>query len=262
MKTIIALVVSLISFTAEACTVFCVSSADKAFFASNEDYKNPETRVWFKTGDNEKLGVIYFGFDDLFPQGGMNQAGLSYDGLATKTKPVTKSLQKPKKDLQEFLEHIMSNCKTVDEVIAEFENVNRVFLNNAMLMFADSSGHSAIFEGDEILLKTDSYQVATNFYLSETPSSKITCSRYLSAQSILSNAKDAPSTELCKSILDETKQSGSVMTLYSVIYDMKQRKIHIYNRSDFSREHVLRLDDELKKGNRTIELKQLFENKM
>lgn len=262
MKTIFTLLVSLISFSSEACTVFFVSSADTAFFASNEDYHNPETRVWFESGDDEELGRIYFGFDDLFPQGGMNQAGLCYDGLATRIKPVIKSLQKPRKDLQEFMEHIMSNCRTVNEVIVEFEDVNRDFLNNAMLMFADASGHSVIIEGDEIIRNTDNYQVATNFYLSDTPRSEITCARYLSAERILSTYDKPPSTELCRDILDKTKQSGSIITLYSAIYDMKQKKIHVYEMSDFSRDRILTLDDELKKGNRTIEIRQLFENKI
>jgi len=46
---------------------------------------NPLTNVWFIPGENGDYGRVYFGFEDLQAQGGMNDRGLFFDGLGIDT---------------------------------------------------------------------------------------------------------------------------------------------------------------------------------
>jgi hypothetical protein len=55
-----------------ACTGFCISQDDLALVGNNEDWKNPNTKVWYVPAEDGKYGRVYFGFDNFYPQGGMN----------------------------------------------------------------------------------------------------------------------------------------------------------------------------------------------
>lgn len=48
------------------------------------------------------------------------------------------------------------------------------------------------------------------------------------------------------------------MTVYSNIYDLKKGLIHVYNLRNFKEAVVLDLAEELKKGERRVELPSLF----
>ena len=54
--------------------MFKITQGGKTLVGNNEDYWNPNTRVWFEQSEGEKMGAMYVGFDDLYPQGGMNEA--------------------------------------------------------------------------------------------------------------------------------------------------------------------------------------------
>ena len=64
---------------AAACTIFTVSSGDSVLFGNNEDYSNPATYYWVEPSGNGRYGAVYFGFDNLWPQGGVNEKGLAFD---------------------------------------------------------------------------------------------------------------------------------------------------------------------------------------
>ena len=55
---------------------------------NNEDYLDPDTRMWFVPGEDGRHGCMFFGYADGFPQGGMNDAGLFFDGLALEPEPI------------------------------------------------------------------------------------------------------------------------------------------------------------------------------
>lgn len=61
----------------KACTAFLMKSGNKVLVGNNEDGSNPETRIWtVPAGINGTFGRIYFGFNDLSAQGGINEKGL------------------------------------------------------------------------------------------------------------------------------------------------------------------------------------------
>ena len=65
-----------------ACTFFYAANSEMALAGNNEDYINPFTKVWFEPAENGKYGGVYFGFDNFFSQGGMNEKGLFFDVTA------------------------------------------------------------------------------------------------------------------------------------------------------------------------------------
>jgi hypothetical protein len=50
--------------------------------ARNEDWSNPQTRIWFVPGGSGRHGCVYVGFDDDWAQGGLNTEGLAFDWVA------------------------------------------------------------------------------------------------------------------------------------------------------------------------------------
>ncbi|MBN2858584.1 MAG: tetratricopeptide repeat protein [Candidatus Delongbacteria bacterium] len=243
--------------TAFSCTGILKSDGDNALFGNNEDWKNPNTVITYVPAEKGLYGWIYFGFDDRWPQGGVNEKGLVYDGFATGPNPVKNSLDK------EFFqgnlsEEAMRKCATVEEVEELFSKYNLVWLERAMLMFADANGNSIIIEGDEIVKKNLDYQICTNFYQSELKyGDDIPCNRYKIADKILKDC--GVSVDNFRKVLSAVYQEGDWGgTQYSNIYDLKKGLIYLYHFHNFENVVVLDLKKELEKGKRTQKLPELF----
>lgn len=239
-----------------ACTGFVIAKGDLVLAGNNEDYWDPDTKMWFVPATEKTYGRVYFGFANGFPQGGMNDKGLFFDGFATAPNKVRKSLEKPKFDGL-LLDEAMSGCATVEEVIDLFGRYNLASLEKAMLFFADSSGDAVIIEGDEFIRKSGPFQIVTNFYQSKYTSQSKPCPRYNIAHETLSEAAE-PSVELCQQILAATHAEGKAVTLYSNVYDLKKRVVYLYHFHNFENVVVIDLDQELKKGERKVDIESLF----
>ena len=240
-----------------SCTIFFISHKESAFFGNNEDWKNPFTKVWYEPAEDGKYGRVHFGFDNFQPQGGMNEKGLCFDGFATTPKKVLKSLNKPNYKGNNFLDTIMAQCATVEEVLKEFDKYNLHFMERAMFFYADATGDAAIIEGDQIIRKEGRYQIVTNFYQSEVKDRKIPCDRYKIADAMLNDA-DRVSVDLCKRVLAATHAEGQYPTVYSNIYDLKNRVVYLYHFHNFQNVVKIDLAEELKKGARRMDLPALF----
>jgi hypothetical protein len=252
------LAVSLTCASALPCTGFLVVGDGRVLFGNNEDFWNPETRVWFVPATGARHGVMYLGFDNGFPQGGMNDAGLAFDGFATSPTPLTQQEGKrafPGNPISEAME----TCATVDEVVTFLEGVDLTpLLTRAMLFFADANGDSVIVEGDTFLRKQGDFQAITNFYQSAQDDDLAQCPRYAAAVRIL-EAREETSLDVCTQALSASAQRGRrVASLYSNVFDLEARTAHLYLLYDFEHPVVLDLDEELAKGARTLRLPDLF----
>lgn len=257
-RVLIAIVagIFMLETSAYACTGFCVTQGDVVFVGNNEDWKNPSTKVWYEPGEKGTYGRVYFGFDNFYPQGGMNEKGLVFDGFATAPHKVTKSLNKPVYG-GNLMDKVMSECATVEEALKIFDPYNLEFLERAMFFIADEHGDSAIIEGDEIIRKEGKYQIITNFYQSEVKDGKIPCGRYKIADAMLKEANEV-SVDLCKRVLAATHNEGTHPTLYSNVYDVKRRIVYLYHFHNFLNEVKIDLAEELQKGHRRLDLPDLF----
>ena len=239
-----------------ACTGFCVSQGDLVLVGNNEDWKNPFTKVWNEPAGDGKYGRVYFGFDNFYPQGGMNEKGLVFDGFATGPHKVKDSLNKPTYG-GNLMDKVMSECATVDEALKLFDKYNLEFLERAMFFVADENGDSAIIEGDKIIRKNGKYQIVTNFYQSEAKNGQIPCERYKIADAMLKEADDI-SVDLCKRVLAATHNEGQTPTVYSNVYDLKKRIVYLYHFHNFQNVMKIDLAEELKKDARRMDLPALF----
>jgi len=103
------------------------------------------------------------------------------------------------------------------------------------------------------------YQIATNFVMSEVKDEEYPCERYRTADRMLSESGTL-SVNLIRNVLQETHQEGGALTVYSNIYDLKKGVITTYNLRNFDQALVLNLSEELKKGQRRLELPALFQD--
>ena len=239
-----------------ACTAFCAADAQgRVLVGNNEDYNNPRTKIRFVPAEPGKYGRVYVGFDDLWPQGGMNERGLWFDGFATSAVKATGS-----SDLPHFpgniIDRAMAECATVDEVMQLFGQYNRAFLTQAILMFADASGDAVSIEPDAMVRKTRRHFVQTNFHQSRQRS--VQDGRFQTASAMLESAGENISVDLFRRILSATHQEGDYPTVYSNVYDLTSRTMYLYHFRDFEHAVTFTLADELAKGERVLDIPALF----
>jgi uncharacterized protein (TIGR03435 family) len=241
-----------------ACTAFCARGNGHVLVGNNEDWNNPHTRIWFEPAEPGKFGRMFSGFDDQWPQGGMNERGLWFDGFAT---PAIGPGGSPR--LPSYRGHIvvdaMAQCATVDDVVALFSRYDRSFLAEGVLMFADASGDAVSIERNAIVRKSGRHFVQTNFHQSLRTS--IPDRRFTTASQMLDEARGNISVDLFRRILAATHQNGAYPTLYSNVYDLTSRKMHLYYFHDFDRVVTFDLAEELKKGKHTLDIPALFPRK-
>ena len=255
---------------AYACTAFMMSDGENVLVGNNEDYKIPYTRVWFVPAENKQYGRVYFGYDDWSPQGGMNDQGLFFDFFATKKLEVKLSKDKPKFQ-GPMIDTMMAECAAVGEVLDMFNQYNLEWMSKIQMFIVDKSGDAAIIEGDEVIRKSGSYQVVTNFRLSKIPEDQRpcrwpawSCSRYKKAERMLTKS-DTATVAHFRDILKATHRGPNnviARTLYSNIYDLKKGLVYLYYLHDFDNEVIFDLSEELKKGRHYYELPSLFGNEL
>jgi hypothetical protein len=247
-----------------ACTAFMMSDGESVLVGNNEDYKIPYTRVWFVPAENEQYGRVYFGYDNWAPQGGMNDQGLFFDFFTTKKLEIKLSKEKPKFP-GPMIDTMLAKFATVEEVLDMFGQYNLEWMSKGQMFIVDKSGNAAIIEGDDVIRKSGSYQVVTNFRLSKIPEDQRpcrwpawSCSRYKKAERMLTES-DTATVAHFRDILKATYRDNVIArTLYSNIYDLKKGLVYLYYLHDFDNEVVIDLNEELKKGHHYYDLPSLF----
>jgi len=234
LNTLIAFLLLIFFFipsTSISCTGIYAFTDSTALFGNNEDWRDPVTYVWRGQGDGP-YDRIYLGFGNGWPQGGINECGLAFDGFATPTYPPTADQDLPPLPMS-FIHDIMGNCSTVEETMEYFLEHNRGLMAEYQLFFADSTGDAVIVEGDSLVRIDGSYQVCTNFYQTNHGVGWYPCWRYNRATSLLQNATEYD-VDLFETILDTCHQSSTYGTIYSNIFELKQMRIHIYQNHDYT----------------------------
>ncbi|MBN2543263.1 tetratricopeptide repeat protein [bacterium] len=239
------------------CTIFTTAEGDLVLVGNNEDWKNPNTKVWFKPAEEGKYGRVYFGFDNFFPQGGVNDQGLCFDWTATQLLEVENSADKPVYE-GNLIEKVMEECATVDEALALLDQFSKKFFERAQLMIVDKTGDAAIVEGDIIHRKEGKYQILTNFYQSQYEPDSFPCTRYKIADRMLSENENI-SIDLFRKILSAVHQEGDWGgTQYSNIYDLNAGLIYLYHFHNFEDGMLIEIDTELAKGENFYDIPMLF----
>jgi hypothetical protein len=240
----------------QGCSVIYATDGELMLGGNNEDYFNPLTKVWFIPAGAGAFGRVYFGFNDYHAQGGMNDQGLFFDGLGLgDTFPV--ATEGKERYLGNLVDKAMSECATVDCAVGLFE---QYYTRDAWWwqhLFGDATGESAIIEAGTAIRQRGGYQVATNFAQSVTPPEESRCWRYETAVEQL-EGMDALSVDFMRDLLDAVHQDGPAHTLYSNVYDLKNKLVYLYYFYNYDEPVVLDLEEELAQGYHVYNLPSLF----
>jgi len=58
-----------------SCTFFSLAQDGIVLFGSNEDWSDPDGRLWVMPADGAGYGCVFLGFSDLFAEGGQRDGG-------------------------------------------------------------------------------------------------------------------------------------------------------------------------------------------
>ncbi len=239
------------------CTVIYGADQDHAFGGNNEDSPDPNTMIWFIPAEDDKFGMALVGYDDFIWQGGVNDQGLFFDGLAVSDKVKVAQGNKPKYPGSLTMK-ALEECADVKCVKRLFEEYHAYDEWAHQFMFGDASGNSVIIEPTTMIDGGAPFQVATNFYQSRTNLNQCrNCDRYWTARSLFEKGNPL-SPELIRDILDEVHLEGDYPTQYSTVYDLKRGLIYLYLFHNYGNEVLFNLEEELAKGYHAYHLADLF----
>lgn len=233
---------------------------------NNEDWQLEECYVRFYPETDYDFGRVIFGSETWWAEGGMNTEGLFYDCAAISSVELNPHPEKQTPSEWIWLK-MMKECSTVQEVINLFDEFYIGSPIAYQVLMADATGDGAVFtpgpEGEWNITRIENgYLVTTNFNLAESWVSP-PCQRYRTADQMLSEIQSESNltVKYFRSILEAVHNPGSVgvSTLYSNIYDLQSREIHLYYFHDFSEVVTFNLEDELVLGYHMYVIADLFE---
>lgn len=241
------------------CTIFCITKGNSVFFGNNEDWKNPNTFIWVERPTDSTYGVVYLGFDDLFPQGGINEKGLAFDANALPGIKLKehRELLKPYQAIVNT--YILQKCATVGEAMemAKSYDWGQSFggILSGQFLLADATGDAVVISSDQNgdivftrKLPGDEYLVSTNFNRA-FPDNKFGSGQYWHYETATNMfdtfiKEDSISTDLLVNVLDAVHEEGNNLnTLYSNIFDLKQGIIYLYHWHQFDQEVSINVSD-------------------
>ncbi|WKN30393.1 carcinine hydrolase/isopenicillin-N N-acyltransferase family protein [Porifericola rhodea] len=173
------LVITTINLVACSVLYYVDKKSGKIYVANHEDYWY-DVKAYLRVipAKKNKLARLWYGWDD-FAQGGINEAGLFFDGAVTPEEERPEGYHPPKGNLGDEL---LANCKNVEEALNFLES-RKIALNNAHMMLGDQNGQAVVVEwvrGKKQLvwLEESTHLTMTNFHLSTTPDDDVVCPRY------------------------------------------------------------------------------------
>jgi hypothetical protein len=203
--------------------MFKITLYGKTLVGNNEDSWQLTSRIWFENGTGNGYGAVYTGYSNGFPQGGMNTAGLVFDGFTVYPRKLKDAHDKKKiTDPTAFVKQIMQSCGSVEEVQAFAGQYDRSYFNNGMFLFVDKTGNYLVIEADTMIAGADEKYVLANFCPSLTPDPEtVTIGRYRRGKAFLGHYADT-SIAFCTAAMDtmhECRPGLGDGTLYTTIYD-------------------------------------------
>ena len=257
-------------FVPGSCTIFTASYGEKVLFGNNEDYSNPRTYYWVHPSTDENYGGVYFGFDNFWPQGGINEKGLCYDWNALPEASLNNHPELPSfmAGKLEYGRWILNKCATVEEAIELVKSYSLISLA-AQIHLADATGDAVVISagpGGEFAFsrkqKGDGFLVSTNFNLANPDNAySHPCRRYDTAFKMLEKIEDGNNltVDYFQSILDAVHFEGaSTNTLYSNIFDLRNGIIYLYHWHQWDEVVTLDVAKQITKGPLRNRISSLF----
>lgn len=255
LPTVLALLFLLPLF-GSACSLFKITREGRTLVGKNEDWANPASQIRFEPKGQGRYGYMCVGFDDNFPQGAVNEAGLMFDGFAMPFKASRDTGKKRVVNDSLAVDTIMKSFATVEQVKAYLSTVELSTLTRSMLVFVDKSGACLSVESDELFLGAEAVQTFSNFYPSLTPdAAQVALPYYQAGCRFLGRGKPQATLAYCSAVMDSFKQKT---TQYTTVYDLSKGVIRLFHFQNFHDYVDISLARELKKGGRIVRIPELF----
>jgi choloylglycine hydrolase len=243
---------SLFAHEAFACSVLYYVDArtGKIYVANNEDYwYDTKAYIQIQPSSGKKLARLWYGWDD-FAQGGVNEAGLFFDGAVTPQQEVPDGGHGPNGNLGDEL---LARCRTVNEALILLDKKD-IALNNAHMMLGDASGYAVVVEwldGQRQIIPINGNRlVMTNFLLADPSRGNHPCPRYLAIDKHLDDLEESEQALDLKAIgnavatavqVPREAEDGRVGgTLYTSFIDISDMEFVLVYQLD--NEKITRLD--------------------
>jgi hypothetical protein len=244
--------------TGRGCTTVYATDGVQMLGGNNEDFVDPLTKVSFVPASEGTFGRVYFGYENWWTEGGMNDQGLFFDGLAVGIEVPVVREGKQLYGGTSFIDYVMARCATVACVVEMYETYYTEETWAWQHLFGDATGESVIIEPQEMLRQRGGYQVVTNFYQSTTPPEERDCWRFDTATQMLEGSP-ALSVEYMRDVMAAVHQPGpGSRTLYTNVYDLANRIVYLYYYHDYEHVVVIDLEEELAKGSHSYDVGGLF----
>lgn len=258
--------------TPHSCTNISLSRDGQVLFANNEDTHFRDLVISFSPASLKGYGIVQVGFrhsDGTTEFGGvMNDQGLAWDLNTAPNVPLNPHPERPySHEKDNYLAMISRQAATVEEAIRLAQKFD--FGDSMAYQFhiADASGDAVIIsagpDGELAFTRKDNgdgYLLLTNFNPAYHKKSEVGW-RYQTALSLLEDP-EAPIESVfdyAGSILDAVHLNTlTSYTLYSNVFDLKNKEIYLYYMSQYDEVAVLNLADELARGERVQDMRDFF----
>lgn len=243
--------------------MFKLSDQNSTIVGCNHDAWVTEPQLKFST---EGYGAAFTGATryngKIAPQSGMNRYGLVFTTLSiyppSKVKPFR---GKPILDRTQFLESVLQECKTLEEVESYFSKYNRSIFIRDLFVYIDTLGRVLFVEPYCIHYCTEPTVVQSNFCPSETPNKDVIRQKRFIRGNAFINAGYKVENQFARSMIETMtvcrKRHGDG-TLISTIWDNRNLTFDVIFYHNFDSIRSFNLLAELQKGSITTNLEQLF----
>ena len=130
------------------CSIFTYKIGSTTFFCGNEDWTAKDPAILTIKPENNKYGVVLFGWDSYlpnYPQAGVNSEGLCFDWATVPGQRFEYVNGKSILNINDMVT-ILKECKTVNEAIEYISRYNFPHIAEEHLMLTDKSGDSCVIE--------------------------------------------------------------------------------------------------------------------
>jgi len=260
-RPFVVLVLLLVIQASQACTFFKLTVNGYTMVGNNEDAWSIDPRIWFENGHNGEYGAVYLGQSNSTPQGGMNEAGLMFDGLRSPVKSFAHVPGKPPMRFDDLARRVLRSCNNVHEAEVLIRTFDFSQLNGAYLIFVDRIGEYLVVEADTLFTGNDPTYAVTNFCLSTcTDFDSVPSERYQRGRALLAAGADT-SLAYCTSVVNGMHACRKKLgegTLYSNILDPQRGLVHLYFYHDYTVRRTFDMKAELAKGDHGLDMPGLF----
>ncbi len=252
------------------CSMYKITLNGKTIVGCNEDAWRTTPHIWFensKTGSPfgaAFTGSRFDGSNGYAPQSGMNEAGLAFSRLASRTpsnavsaNPNLNKISNP----TAFLKEILHKCSSVEEVMRFISQFDHSYFREDVFIYVDKFGKYLIVEPYTMHIGNDATYVLSNFCPSVTQErDALKLDRYRKGIEFLKQGSDN-SPEFCRALSDSMSVCRDKIgdgTLLTSQWDLDSGNLTLYFYHDFSHAVHFNLKKELAKGDRILAIQTLF----